>query len=275
MGIRPCKVIVQTMINQKTVSELRKWFKDYVNTFRSNNPEDQRNFDLKEEHTRQVCIWILDIGKNLGLSEEDLCIAEVMALFHDIGRFEQYDRYGTYSDLRSEDHALLGVNVLRENGVLDKFEQSIRELILQAISYHNRFDLPKSETEMCLLFTKLLRDADKVDIWRVVTEYYCQKDGIRNGTIELGLPDTPEISDEVYIDLMEGRIVRMGSLKTLTDFKLLQMAWIYDINFPRTFELIREKGYLEIILNALPQSEKVSKIYSAVKLYLEEHCHYT
>jgi len=260
------------MINQETMSGLRKWFRDYVKLFYSKNPEDQRNIDLKEEHTRQVCRWILDIGESLGLSNEELSLAEVMALFHDIGRFEQYARYGTYSDLRSEDHATLGVRVLREKGVLNCLDLQTRELILRTISYHNRFDLPKDETEKCLFYTKLLRDADKMDIWRVVTGYYGQKNGQKNGTIELGLPDTPEISDEVYNSLVKKNIVKMGSLKTLNDFKVLQMGWVFDVNFPRTFDLIREKGYLQMIRDALPPSDRLTEISSMVQSYLEKHC---
>lgn len=262
------------MIDSKTVLELKKWFKEYVKTFRSTNPEDQKNIELKEDHTRRVCKEILDIGKTLCLNEEDVFLAEVIALFHDIGRYEQYAHYGTFSDFMSEDHAMLGVKVLCETGILNSIDQSTRELILRTIGYHNRAEAPQNETQRCLFFTKLLRDADKLDIWRVVTDYYRQSDELRNEIIELGLPDTPEISDEVCAQLMEEKIVKMASLKTLNDFKLLQMGWIYDINFPRTFQLIQERGYLEMIRDALPQSQKVLNIYSRVKSYLEKHCCY-
>jgi hypothetical protein len=258
------------MINQETVSTLRAWFSDYVETFRSGDQEHDRNIDLKDGHTRRVCAEIKDIGKSLRLNLEDLFLAELTALFHDVGRFEQYARYGTFSDHKSEDHAKLGVKILQKNDVLKGLDPSTRELILKVIAYHNRLAIPEGETEACVFFTKLLRDADKIDIWRVVTDYYRQVDGTRNGTIELGLPDGPEISDEVCADLKAGRIVRMGDMKTLNDFKLLQMAWIYDVNFPRTFEIVRERGYMEMIRDALPQSEKVAEMYDTIRSYLEE-----
>ena len=258
------------MINQETVSTLKTWFSDYVETFRSGDQERDRNIDLKDEHTRRVCTEILDIGRSLRLNLENLFLAELTALFHDVGRFEQYARYGTFSDHKSEDHAKLGVKILQKYDVLKGLDPSRRELILKVISYHNRVEIPEGETEACVFFAKLLRDADKLDIWRVVTDYYRQVDGPRNGTIELGLPDGPEISDEVCADLKAGRIVRMRSMKTLNDFKLLQMAWIYDVNFPRTFEILRERGYMEMIRDALPQSEKVSEIYATIRSYLEE-----
>jgi len=50
------------------------------------------------------------------------------------------------------------------------------------------------------------------------------------------------------------------------------MGWVYDINFPRTFQLIRERGYLEMIRDVLPRSEKILRVYSRVQSYLEENC---
>ena len=258
------------VLDEKTLLALKAWFERYVGTFESKNPEHQRNIDLKKDHTRRVCMEILNIGKSLGLSEGSLYLSEVIALFHDVGRFEQYARYGTFVDLKSEDHGALGVKVLRENLVLNCLDRSTRDTVLRAIAYHNRVSLPDDETEECLFFTRLLRDADKLDIWRVVTDYY--RNGERIGIIELGLPDSPEISDDVCADLMAQKMVMVGHLTTLNDFKLLQMAWVYDVNFPITFHLIRERGYLEMIRDALPKSEKISKIYSMVQDYLNNQC---
>lgn len=260
------------MVSQENISGLKTWFTDYVKTFRSDDPDYRRNIALKEEHTRRVCNEILDVGNSLGLDNEDLHLAEVIALFHDVGRFEQYDRYGTFVDLKSEDHAMLGVRVLRENSVLKTLDQNTRDLILRTVSYHNRATLPADEANKCLFFTKLLRDADKLDIWRVVTDYYREINSAKNGVIELGLPDTPEISQDVYTDIMAGRIVKTTCLRTLNDFKVLQMGWIYDVNFPRTFKLVRERGYLEKIRDVLPPTGEASEIYSAARSYLEAHC---
>jgi len=260
------------MICQDILSDLKAWFSDYVETFLSGDSDHRRNIELKVDHTRRVCAEILDVGKSLGLNGEDLCLAEITALFHDIGRFEQYARYGTYRDLVSEDHAVLGVRVLRENRVLERLEPPTTDLLLRTVSYHNRAALPENETERCLYFSRLLRDADKLDIWRVVTDYYTQKNGTRNETIELDLPDKPDISDRVYEDLMSGRLVRVDCLRTLNDFKLLQMGWIFDVNFPRTFQLVLERAYLKIIRDTLPPSKRVMEVFSKVQSYLEKSC---
>jgi len=257
-------------IDNKILKYLKIWFSNYVQTFKHDDKNFQENIALKEKHTKQVCKEILNIGKQLGLNENELRLSEVIALFHDIGRFEQYARYKTFVDHESENHAELGVKILKENQVLNKFNKSIQSLILRTILYHNRFALPEGETNTCLFFSKLLRDADKLDIWRVVTDYYNQNSGKRNGILELGLPDTASFSDEVYQDMLNKRIVDVKHLKNLNDFKLLQMGWIFDINFVPTFHCIKTRHYLEMIRQVLPESEKIEKIFGVAQAYLDK-----
>ncbi len=248
---------------------LRSWFDNYIGKYSSDDPAIQENNDLKKEHTIRVCEAILDIGVSLDLSHEDLSMAETCALLHDIGRFEQYSKYRTFSDSRSEDHAALGVRVIEENGILECLDQGNAEVILNAVSCHNKFSLPDKVDKRCLFFLKLLRDADKVDIWRVVTDYYRSAADKRNQAIELDLPDTNDISEPVYKSLMKGDLVRMADLRILNDFKLLQIGWIYDLNFHRTFQIVQERKYLEKIRGALPEnSDRVSKVYERAVAYL-------
>jgi putative nucleotidyltransferase with HDIG domain len=257
-------------MNEEIVEEFKNWFAGYVQKFKSGNPEWQPNIILKEKHTILVCKEILGIGRKIGLSNEDLRLAEVVALFHDIGRFEQFARYQTFVDRNSVNHAMLGVKILKETGVLNRLDKSLRDLILRVILYHNRFALPQKGSEKCLLFAKLLRDADKLDIWRVLTDYYRQENGRRNAAIELDLPDTPGISSDVYKDLMDRRVVNFAHLKNLNDFKLLQIGWIYDINFMQTLQDVQERGYLEMIRDVLPKSEKIAEIFNVLQAYINE-----
>lgn len=258
-------------MNAKTLlPELNTRFQEYVRRFSSDDPAVQENIDLKAEHTRRVCEAVRDIGSSLDLSEDDLCLAEAAGLLHDIGRFVQYSRYRTFSDHRSENHALLGVEVIEADRFLEGLESSAAHIVLRAVECHNRAALPAGEEERCLFFLKLLRDADKVDIWRVVTEYYQNSGARRNRSIELDLPDIEKISDKVYEDLIEGRPARMADLRTLNDFKLLQIGWIYDVNFHRTFRIVRERKYLETIRDAISgQSSSVLEIYGRALAFLE------
>lgn len=257
-------------INNNIIQDIKNWFSGYVETFKQGDNNVQENILLKEKHTIRVCKEILGIGKKLALTGNELQLAEIMALLHDVGRFEQYARYNTFVDLQSEDHAKLGVDILKKYNVLHKFDTFTKKLILQVIEYHNRASIPEDETDICLFFTKLLRDADKLDIWKVVTDYYHRKDRSRNGAIELGLPDTPGISDEVYKDLMHTKIVDVNHINNLNDFKLLQIGWIFDINFTPTIHCIKERRYLEMIRKVLPESDKVQNIFDLIYQHLTD-----
>ena len=257
---------------QNILLKLKDWFEDYTSGFCSSEPMVQQNMMLKVEHTRRVCETILMIGGSLDLSSEDIFIAEICALLHDIGRFEQYKRYRTFLDHKSINHAALGADVIQNLHVLDGIEPETAEMIVRTVKHHNRMVLPKNETSRGLLFLKLLRDADKVDIWRVVTEYYHRSGNQRNRSIELDLPDAPQVSDAVYDALMNRTLVQMSELKTLTDFKLLQMGWVYDLNFIMTFRIVQEKRFLESIRDVLPtSSSRVKEIYRQVQAHVAEN----
>lgn len=255
-------------ITKKDVNDLKEWFDNYVYTFKTGDKNQRENIALKEEHTRRVRKEILDIGKELELDEHALCLAETIALFHDIGRFEQYARYQTFVDSRSVDHALLGVKILEDNTVLRSLDKPVQDLILRTIRYHNRATLPREETETCLFFAKLLRDADKLDIWRVVTDHYHQEKDKRNDAIEYGLPDTPVISEEVYYDLMNKKIVDITHVRNLNDFKLLQIGWVFDINFSSTLQRVKTRHYLDMIRDVLPKTKKIKDIFAVAQSFL-------
>jgi hypothetical protein len=244
-------------------------FEEYIGKFASNDVVMQENIDLKVDHTRRVREEILDIGRSLGLAAEDLRFAEAVALLHDIGRFEQYKRYRTFADHESEDHGALGVAVIREEGLVDGLDVGDAEVVLRAVGFHNRAELPDEATGRSLFFLKLLRDADKVDILRVVTDYYQTAGNARKRSLELGLRDDNRVSDNVYDALMNGRVARMKDLGTLNDFKLLQIGWVYDLNFPRAFQLVLERDYLPKIRRALPaDSARVDEVYERAFAYL-------
>ncbi len=134
--------------------------------------EIQKNLNIKISHTERVCTEILYLGRQLHFDANALRLAEIIALLHDIGRFEQYSIYKTFKDSESKDHALLGLDVIKNNKLLDDLDENPRSIIINAIKYHNRISIPPTEKDPHLLFEKLIRDADKLDIWKVVIDYY-------------------------------------------------------------------------------------------------------
>jgi len=257
------------MITQKQLQNIESWFEHYVSQFKSSDPIYTQNIELKKDHTFRVCDEIIRLGESLDLNSQELNLAQVMALLHDVGRFEQYDRYRTFNDFKSEDHAQLSLKVINQEQVLKEIDPTSQKLIICAVSYHNRASLPSHETAPCLFFSKLLRDADKLDILFVVTEYYRNQDKNSNESLELELPNIPQISDEVFKDIISGKIVNAKNIQNLNDFKLLQMAWVYDLNFPLTYKLVKERQYLEKIRAALPGLPQAEKAYTATRSFLD------
>ncbi len=259
---------------QEALSQLTIWFDDYVKGFASADPDVQENIDLKKYHTFRVRDTVLDIGKSIDLNEEDLLLSEACALLHDVGRFEQHRRYGTFSDSKSENHATLGVRIIREHEVLKNFPPAARKIIIRSVGCHNMSFISEKNKRDWIKFLKLVRDADKIDILYVVTEYYRTSARGSNKALEMHLPDTNIISDAVYVPLSKGQIALVKDLCSLNDFKLYQMGWVYDLNFLRSLQIIKERGYLEMLRNALPESsQKADKIFQITSDYLEEKSH--
>ncbi len=256
-------------MTRENFQEIKSWFEHYVNRFHSDDPAFQQNIELKRKHSYKVWENAADLGRHVPLSSNDQLIIETAGLLHDIGRFEQFERYGTFSDKKSEDHGSLRVKVLKEKDVLAELKEQEREEVHTAIEWHNKKEVPADLDGRRELFTRLLRDADKLDIWRVVTEYYCSLDGEENNTLQLDLPDEPDINQQNIDDLLNGRMADLGNLRTLNDFKLLQIGWVYDLNFPRSYQLLKEREYLGTIFDSLPQTNDIYQIRELIEGFLE------
>jgi hypothetical protein len=252
--------------------KLLKWFKVYVSGFLTENPDVNDAIRLKEEHTYRVCGNITLLSKKLDLCSDDILLAKTMALFHDLGRFKQYRRYKTFNDRASQNHAELGVAELAAHDVLSVCRLPEIELITSAIAHHNAAALPEGQEARDLFFMRLLRDADKLDIWKVVCDYYRQRrerpDEAPNKTIELDLPDLPACSPAVVAALQEGRYARMEDLRTLNDFKLLQISWVYDLNFQASFRVLQKRGYIEQIVATLPETKELSVPVKRIQAFI-------
>jgi len=261
-------------MNRDNVKYFQSWFNDYVSNFYSKG-QDQENdwaIQLKEEHSWKVREEIIGISQRLHVSENYILIAEVLGLFHDIGRFYQYQKYRTFRDDLSEDHAKIGTRILTSSHILKDLTEMEKNLIIKGIIYHNIHTLPADIDPRCLFFCKLLRDADKLDIWRVIiNHYYKGQDHISKSVLELGLADTPGYSDKILNDLCSGQAPRSSAIRNLNDFKLLQIGWVYDINFHPTFQEIEKRKYLEEIASTLQETQEIKKVLRIVENYLAMH----
>ncbi len=257
-------------MEQEQLEKFRVWFYGYVAGFYGDDEFINANIKLKEEHSHRTCEEMLNLAQELGLSDNQRRIAEAIALLHDVGRFEQFIRYRTYNDPRSVNHCLLGLEVLRAKKVFEGVEAKERELIEKAIEYHGLKKLPSDLEGECLLFSKLIRDADKIDVLYVVTDYYAQyRDDPDGFKLELELPDEPGYSDEVVEGVLCERRIDYSQLRTWNDMKLCQLGWVYDINFAATLRRIKQRRFLEKMIEFLPETEDINKVKRKIFEYVD------
>ena len=191
----------------------------------------------------------------------------MVALFHDIGRFPQYQRYRTFRDSDSVNHASLGADLLIKGRVLDKLTNNEQVSIVNAVRFHNAFVMPVDPFGENSLYLKLIRDADKLDIWRVFLDYYSLPDTERASAVSLGFPDLPGCSSEVLDALCRGDMVNLATVKTLNDFKLLQISWVYDLNFSESFRMVQDRNYLDGLEATLPSGTRIRRALDSVRKF--------
>lgn len=256
-------------MNDEQYHYFQDWFQQHVLAFREDELSHQRNLDLKEVHTFRVCTIVDRIAAALGLTENDRRIAFVIALFHDLGRFPQYRKYRTFRDVGSENHAKLSLWELNRHRVLHTVNFTERQIIGRAIYFHNRLGLPDNLDSETGLHCRLIRDADKIDIFRVMNEHFQVSEALRDPVVTLGLKEDPLVREEVYSMLSEGRILDYAKLKTANEFKVLQMSWVFDINFLPTLEILKERDDIARLAATMPNTPLLRKALEFVNGYVE------
>ncbi len=249
------------------IIKAKKAFKEYVKNY---NPEDER-VKLKIAHIERVSQIAKKIAEGLNLNEEDVALAELIGLLHDIGRFEQIKRYQTFEDLKSINHGEYGAEILFENGLIRKFIDTDKfdKIIRLAVINHNRSVVQEDLSERELLHAKIIRDADKIDIFYVLL---IEKPEIVWESKDL-LNDT--ITDEIYREFLEDKKIDYKKRKTGADILVSHFAYIYDINFKQSFKIIDEKNYLEKLYkrNEFKNEQtrkRIEVVYKEAKKYLEK-----
>ncbi len=257
-------------MEQDIITHYRTWFANYCRSFPAETDEDRQNYRLKETHTQEVCGNALLIARGLALDDRETAVAAVVGLLHDVGRFPQYRTYRTFRDSVSKNHAVLGAKVLLEEKVLVDQPKIDRNTIVHAVALHNVFTLPPGLPERTLLHSRIIRDADKLDIWRIFIELLALPEPERPTAAGLGLPEEPGYSDEVLSLLERRKMVRLSQLRTLNDFKLLQLAWVYDLNFIPSLRVVRDRSFIDRLAATLPASPDIARAVNSVRDYVDE-----
>ena len=193
---------------------------------------------LKEKHTWKVVKNCENLAKHLNLNEHDSLLAKMIGLFHDVGRFYQFTVYRTFNDALSENHAKL--KVIKDLPFMAKLDEEDLATLKFAIGNHNAKEIALTENQRHLAFAKLIRDADKIDIYRVLKPFLGPTDGTGCS------PD--------FVDLfVAGKQCDYTKMRTQDDRKLVRLMWVYDVYFAWSLKQIVEQNYIEDIINNLVQ----------------------
>lgn len=240
-------------------------FKTYTDCYDSTDPKVQ----LKIDHTYRVAALADQIENS-----EKCCsgIGWLLGMLHDIGRFEQLRRFHTFVDSRSIDHAEFGADILFRDGLIRRFTEDDSEdsLLEKAIRQHNKLNLPDGMTETEQFFCNVIRDADKIDILRVICEtpfdniYDCTPQQLAESAV----------SEAVYQQITNRETIDRKISKTYMDVYLNKISFVYGLVFAESRRLARQQGYLRQMLDFHSSNkdteEKLRKIRDDVEAYLQE-----
>ena len=278
--------INKPVINRKNVINA---FAEYVRNY---DPSDEK-IKLKIDHTYRVAGLCQRIAESLGLSEPDVDIAWLLGMLHDIGRFEQIRRFGTFNDAKSVDHAEFGADLLFKEGLIRKFaegyyeecelaepenqedEQIIKNnehhnkdtgLLEMAIRQHNKYRVKEDLTERQRMFCDILRDADKVDIFKVNADipmeiiYDVTTEELKNGII------TKEVLESFY----KKETVLKSVRRSAVDHIVGHISLLFELVYKESYRQAKEQGYVYKLLDFKSDVPEVNAEFDDMRKYVDE-----
>lgn len=247
-------------MNKRQLKEIRQWFHGYVETFHTHDGCLPAALELKLHHSTRVASESRGISEALKWTHDERNSSEALGLLHDVGRFSQHAEFKTFSDAASVDHGERGWLVTTQSAILAPLATEERQAILEGIRYHNRRRIPEKMSSASLPYIKLIRDADKLDIFHIVLESV-KHDGFQDlpkmlPFINLDPAPTPMIIQEIR----GGQSCSMEHVRTLGDFLLMQASWIYDLNYPATMQRLIDRDILAKLLSHVKGDHSISDL---------------
>ena len=239
------------------IEELKKKFRKHVEHYDMNEVAINRKF----YHSYRVMDFCLLLAKYNDFNEEDTNIAMLVGLLHDYSRFEQWEKYKTYSDIKSVDHGDLAVDRLFGNNEIENYcsDKKYYDEIYDAIKYHNKYDYPETLSEHNKLLCKIVRDADKLDIFYLL--------GINKDLIK---EDHYLISDKIREDFYSNKLIKHTDINNESDDVILKLAMVFDLNFKYSFEYLNKYKLIDKIFENIENKNKFKPYFDYINKYIEE-----
>ena len=238
----------------------RRLLVDFAAGFRTGPSEHDANVDLKLDHSLRVMDEAEAILDTLDLAPDDRATCLLAALYHDVGRFEQLRRFNTFDDSKSVNHGALGCRILGREPFLDALEPARRRVARAAVAVHNRRRLPRGLEPGVVMAARLVRDADKLDIYRVMIEHLSSDEEFKP-VVTLGVRPHPERYTPQLLDaVLEGRQGDYRRMAWTNDFKLLLLSWVHSMHFSAARRALAERGLVRAVLDTLPDAPEFREL---------------
>lgn len=237
-----------------------------------NHVEEQKiespRVSKKISHIMRVSEISKKIATNLELEEEQVQLAELIGILHDIGRFEQYKRL---DKTKKFNHGEAGVEILRKDNYIRKYirEDTYDDIIYTAIYEHNRYELTQGLTKEKELFCKIIKDADKIDlIYEAIVAYWQEPKAIEE--IEKG-----RLSKRMLEDFYQQKLADNKNSMSAIDQILKFASFVFDLNFSYSFKVLKENNHVSQMIDRfdykLPNTKKeMIRIRNIANEYIEE-----
>lgn len=288
---------------------IKNTFQEYTDRYDSTDPK----IKLKIDHTYRVADLCERIAKSLKLSQEDIDLAWLSGMLHDIGRFEQLRRYHTFSDAQSIDHAKFAVELLYEDGLIadyvpeistvkiaanagtmangiasadnkgaadqmsgdgsstglskDKPLSDVLQTLRIAIGEHSAYRIQEGLDERTQMFCHILRDADKVDIFRVICDTpmeevygFQTEDILRSG-----------ITPEVQQAFQEHHAVLRSLKKQPADYVVAHGSLAFELVYQESLRIAKEQGYLAQMMSFRSENPETAKEFEHLRKDLRDY----
>lgn len=245
------------------IENAKKEFDKYVSNF---NPSDKK-IKLKIDHIKRVAELSKKIAVNLELNEEQIRLAEVIGFFHDIGRFKQIELYHTFKDKDSVNHAELGIKILYEDNLIKRFniDSKYDNIIKLAVLNHNKNEIQEGLTDEEMLFAKIIRDADKLDIFYIICdEEYEMEDIFWSNNFKC-----KKISDDVMKQFLNSKPIDYDKVRSNADQIVTFYAYVYNLYFDFSIKYLKENRYLNRFADRVNKTFKSDEIQRQVNILLE------
>ena len=229
-------------------------FRDYAAAFRNGDRFCDENIELKVEHTLRVVAETRELCRAEDVPERLARLAQYAALLHDLSRFSQFRQSGSFNDAESFDHGDRSAELAAAEGWVSGLEHRDAEAVLTAVCWHNKPALPEGLSPDALTLSRIVRDADKLDIMALVLEHLDHPD---NPAVTFSLDPAAGITPKIAEAIAAGRQVMHRDMRSAADFAAAKLLWPFDLNYDWSRTEFLRRNYIDRLAAHLPPEPQI------------------